>query len=95
MSQQYKLKADDALTEHPLDSMTAVYQSSSGITHLVTDPVPAILQVLNEQYADCAQVAGLLEQQFELESDGDVEAVVAARLDELWRLGLVERREVS
>lgn len=95
MSQQYKLKADDALTEHPLDSMTAVYQSSSGITHLVTEPVPAILQVLTGRYADSAQVARLLEQQFELESDGDVEAVVAARLDELWRLGLVERREVS
>ncbi|MEM8918995.1 MAG: HPr-rel-A system PqqD family peptide chaperone [Pseudomonadota bacterium] len=95
MSQQYKLKANDALAAHPLDSMTAIYQMSSGITHLVTDPIPAILQVLTDQFADCQQVAALLEKQFELEADGDVEAIVAARLDELWQLGLVERQAVT
>ncbi len=94
MSQQYKLKADDALTEHPLDSMTAIYQASSGITHLVTDPIPAILHVLTDQFAECEQVAALLEKQFELEADSDVDAIVAARLDELWQLGLIERRAV-
>ncbi|MEO0439478.1 MAG: HPr-rel-A system PqqD family peptide chaperone [Pseudomonadota bacterium] len=92
MSQQYKLKADDALTEHPLDSMTAIFQASSGITHLVTDPIPAILHVLTDQFAECEQVAARLKKQFELEADDDVEEIVAARLEELWQLGLVERR---
>ena len=93
MSQQYKLKSGETLIEHVLDSMTAVFQSSSGITHLVTDPVPAILEVLSDQFADSEQVAERLQRRFELQANVDVASVVAARLEELWQLGLVERRK--
>ncbi|SIN90025.1 PqqD family protein, HPr-rel-A system [Parasphingorhabdus marina DSM 22363] len=92
MSQQYKLRTGETLIEHVLDSMTAVFQASSGITHLVTDPVPAILEVLSDQFVDSDQVAERLQRQFDLQADADVAAVVAARLEELWQLGLVERR---
>lgn len=72
----------------PLDDFTAIYHRASGITHLVTAPVPELLEVLGEEAADLKEVEARLAATFELED----EAALAARLEELVAAGLVIRR---
>jgi PqqD family protein of HPr-rel-A system len=81
--------ADDLLIE-PLDSMTLIYQRRSGITHIVAEPVPEILAAMGSDAVDAKTVAARLAAEFDLDAD-EAETVVAARLDELASLGLVEK----
>lgn len=89
-SPTYKAEPADQLLAEPLDTMTALYQRRSGMTHMVAEPVPEILAVMGSDVLDAAAVAKRLAVQFDFE-DADAEAVVAARLEELAALGLVER----
>ncbi len=81
--------ADQRLVEL-LDAMTLIYQRRSGMTHIVAEPVPEILAVMGEDALTAVQVAGRLAGQFDLDST-DAAEIVAARLNELAQLGLVER----
>ncbi len=91
MSQLYRAAAPDGLIQHPLDSMTLIFQRSSGITHVVADPVPAIIEVMAEDLLTAADVAHRLSASFDLEDTADAADIVLARLVELSSLGLVEQ----
>ncbi len=89
MTQKYRAAAKDDLIWHDLDSMTLLYHRPSGITHMLADPAPAILEVMNEAVLSTVEIAERLSARFDLESNIDTENIVLARLEELSRLGLV------
>lgn len=86
----YKAEPADQYLVEPLDAMTLIYQRRSGITHIVAAPVPEILMVMRGDALTAPQIAARLADIFELDSTNAAE-IVAARLEELERLGLVER----
>lgn len=81
--------ADQRLIE-PLDAMTLIYQRRSGITHIVAEPVPQILAAMGGDVVDAKTVAARLARDFDLDVT-EAETIVAARLEELALLGLVEK----
>lgn len=91
MSRNYRIADPDELVFHDLDGMMAVYQRASGITHLVSEPVPAIIEAMGEQIMDTDAVVLALSQHFDLENGADAANIVLARLEDLCGLGLVER----
>jgi PqqD family protein of HPr-rel-A system len=90
-SPNYKAEPADQLLVEPLDAMTLIYQRRSGITHIVAEPVPEILAVMGDDIVSAGEVADRLARAFDLDATDAVD-VVAARLDELAQLGLVERQ---
>lgn len=81
--------------------MTLLYHRRSGITHMVSEPVPQILEALDLiGPSDAATLAQHLMGRFDVQADSEsgadnsIEAVIAARLDELAALGLVVREVV-
>ena len=78
------------LITEPLDAMTVIYHRRSGITHIIADPVPQILACMDTAPMTAAVIARRVADTFEVD-DVEVEAVIAARLDEMAELGLVER----
>lgn len=91
MSQLYRTTAPEGIIQRPLDSMTLIFQKSSGITHMVADPVPAILEVMAEDSLTARDVAQRLAVSYDLEDSENAADVVLARLAELCTLGLVEQ----
>lgn len=91
MSQQFRAANSEDIILHLLDMMTLVFHRPSGLTHIVADPIPAILEVMQQDVLTPTQIAKALENNFNLEEGADVENVVLARLDEMHALGLVER----
>ena len=73
-----------------LDAMDVLYHRPSGMTHIVAEPVPQILDALIQGPADAAGIVARLAITHDLEGQ-DIEAVVAARLVELEAIGLVRR----
>lgn len=87
---------DTALKRVPLGGLEAIYHVPSGITHLLAEPVPDLLDALARldegECASAAQVLALVAQRFDIVGDDPAEApeaVVAERLAELAQLGLV------
>lgn len=78
------------LITEPLDAMTVIYHRRSGMTHMVAEPVPQILASMDTAPVTAADVARRLAAAFDIDAV-EVEAVVAARLDEMADLGIVER----
>lgn len=91
MTQKYRAAAKDDLIWHDLDSMTLLFHLPSGITHMLADPAPAILEVMDDASLTAAEIASRLIEIFDVESDIDAENIVVARLEELSGLGLVTR----
>ncbi len=87
----YRAEPVDARLVEPLDIVTLVYQRRSGITHIVAEPVPEMLEAMGEDAVTPAELARRLSAQFDLGAQDDAEAVIAARLEELAALGLVFR----
>ena len=85
----YRGPPEDGLLIAPLDAFTAVYHRASGITHLLTEPAPQILAILQEGALSLDSLLDRLERDYDL-ADGTREAL-AARLDELVEAGLVAR----
>ncbi len=78
--------------DHDLGLLTLLYHRRSGITHMVSEPVPEILAALDALGpCDVAAIARYLSDRFDVQADDGIEAVVAARLEELATLGLVTR----
>jgi PqqD family protein of HPr-rel-A system len=75
----------------PLDQMTLIYQRRSGITHIVAEPVPQILQAMGGGACDAALIAARMSAHYDLGDAAQARAVIAARLAELAQLGLVEQ----
>jgi PqqD family protein of HPr-rel-A system len=78
----YVAASPDGLRTVDLDGLTAVYHRPSGLTHIVTEPVPQILAALVE----AKTVVELLAQLELTEAD---RAGLEARLAELLGIGLV------
>ncbi|GGB62963.1 HPr-rel-A system PqqD family peptide chaperone [Blastomonas aquatica] len=85
-----------ALKRVPLGGLEAIYHVSSGITHLLAEPVPDLLDALARlepgRFVTAAQVLALVAERFDIVGDdpGEApEAVVSERLSELGALGLV------
>lgn len=91
MSQLYRATAPDRLIQHPLDSMTLIFQKPSGITHIVTDPVPAIMEVMADDALTADDIARRLSASYDLEDGIHAADIVLARLVELCSLGLVDK----
>lgn len=87
---------DTALKRVPLGGLEAIYHVNSGITHLLAEPVPDLLDALAQlgpgNFASAAQLLEQVAQRFDIVADDPAEApeaVVAERLAELAQLGLV------
>ncbi|ATW04646.1 HPr-rel-A system PqqD family peptide chaperone [Sphingorhabdus sp. YGSMI21] len=91
MTQKYRAAPAEDLIWHDLDSMTLLFHQPSGITHMLADPAPAIVEVMGNVPLDAAEIAARLSAQFDLDSGEDTENIVLARLDELSALGLVSK----
>jgi PqqD family protein of HPr-rel-A system len=72
-----------------LDGFTLVYHRPSGQTHMLAEPAPEILAALAQGDADPTEILLRLSRDHGLDSEGDAEAVIAARLVELAELGLI------
>ncbi len=78
------------LIVEPLDIFTAVFHRPSGITHLLNEPAPQILEALADKPLDSAALLDRLAGQYELDVIEGIE-MLQARLDELEAAGLVDR----
>ncbi len=85
----YRAPPAHSLLVAPLDAFTAVFHRASGITHLLTEPAPQILQALGEGGLTLDALLARLAADYDL-ADADRDAL-AARLDELVVSGLVDR----
>jgi len=74
-----------------LDGFTLLYHRPSGQTHMLAEPAPEILAALAQGDADPAEILRRLTRDHGLDSDGDAETVIAARMAELAELGLISR----
>lgn len=86
---RFRAPAPEAVLVVPLDDLAALYHRPSGTTHLVEPLVPDLLAAMGADWLDVPSLLGRLVERFEL-PDADVGAL-AARLDELAEVGLVER----
>lgn len=91
MSRNYRIADANGLVFHDLDGMMAIFQRASGITHIVSDPVPAIIEVMGDQIMDADAIVRALLQHFDLESGVDAANIVLARLEDLCSLGVTEQ----
>jgi len=91
---QPRFRAEDAshLVIKPLDDLSLIYHRRSGTTHVVASPVPEMLGVMGGDPLGVEEILERLSQRFELGNETEsLIPVVAARLEELAALGLVER----
>ncbi|VWX57461.1 HPr-rel-A system PqqD family peptide chaperone [Sphingorhabdus sp. 109] len=91
MTQKYRAAPAEDLIWHDLDSMKLLYHRPSGITHILADPAPAIFEVMEEAALAATEIIARLTALFDIESGGDAEEIILARLEELSLLGLVSR----
>ncbi|MET0365953.1 MAG: HPr-rel-A system PqqD family peptide chaperone [Sphingobium sp.] len=92
---RYRAEPEQLRLVHALGPMTLIYHRRSGITHMMSEPVPQILDALDALGpADAASVTRHLGARFDLETEeaDAARTVIAARLDELALLGLVQRK---
>ncbi|HMS21934.1 HPr-rel-A system PqqD family peptide chaperone [uncultured Sphingorhabdus sp.] len=87
----YLAEPAEARIVDPLDMITLIYQRRSGITHMVGEPVPQMLEAMGSDAVDAATLASRLEASFDLGGQHDAVALITERLEELAELGLVER----
>ena len=87
----YRAEAPEHRIIEPLDAMTLVYQRRSGITHMVSEPVPQILDMMAQDSLTAKDIAARLAAEFDLGSPDEAVAAITARLEELAELGLVDR----
>jgi PqqD family protein of HPr-rel-A system len=88
---QYLAEPADQRLIEPLDQMTLIYQRRSGITHIVSEPVPQILAVMGEDALSAGAVMARLAADFDLDAADEALQAITARLEELADLGLLER----
>jgi PqqD family protein of HPr-rel-A system len=81
---RYRAPPADGLAIVSLDELVAVFHRASGITHLVTSPVPELLEALAGRWL----TIDALEAEFDL-VEGDRSGLIAT-LNELAIAGLVE-----
>ena len=82
---RYRAPPADALSRVALDGLLTIFDRRSGQTHVVVEPVPAILDAL-EAPRDAAGLAAVLG----VTGDREALALLDARLGELHDAGLIE-----
>lgn len=75
----------------PVDDLTIVYHRPAGMTHVVAPVVAAILETLHDRALDVDGVVSALRAAHRFDDDAEVHAIVAARLDEMVSIDLVDR----
>lgn len=100
MPTAYAALTASAIKRVPLGGLEAVYHLPSGITHLLAEPVPDLLDTLAAQapgrYVTADEMLVLIGERFDVLGDDPAErpqAVLAERLAELAALGLVAAQE--
>lgn len=91
MKPTYRAAPREDLIWHDLDSMTLLYHRPSGITHMLADPAPAIIEIMDGTALAVTEIATRLSAMFDIEAGVATEDIILARLDELAALGLVTR----
>jgi len=89
MIQKYRAAPKADLIWHDLDSMMLLFHRPSGITHMLADPAPAIIEVMEDAALSAAEIASRLTILFDVDPGADAEEIILARLEELSALGLV------
>jgi PqqD family protein of HPr-rel-A system len=87
----YRAEPVDERIVEPLDAITLIYQRRSGITHMVAEPVPQMLEAMGIDVLRAKALLARLAADFDLETDDAALQAISARLEELADLGLVER----
>jgi PqqD family protein of HPr-rel-A system len=72
-----------------LDGLSALYHRPSGATHIVSEPVPQILDIFGTEPLSAASLLARLRAHYDVADD---EAALTARLEELVGLGLMVRQ---
>lgn len=92
-SSRYRAEHAAELLIRPLEDLTLIFHRRSGVTHMVTSPVPEILTVMGHDSINAAQILVRLSYTYDLEAEDaeSLDAVLGARLEELVALGLAER----
>ncbi len=86
----YRAGGSGDIIVETLDMITLVFQRSSGITHMVTEPMPQILEAFGDDALTIGELTKRLADLFELGDDSvDVTKIITARIQELEALGLV------
>ena len=80
---RYRVDPPEMMRVVELDAMTAIYHRRAGVTHLVAEPVPAILAELARGEASLSELAIRLGAEHEQDA-------LAERLEELRLIGLVK-----
>ncbi len=83
--------APDRLVSQQIDVLSAVFDRASGQTHLLAEPLPQILAVLNNAPGTSLDVANRLSISFDIEESDSLAQRISECLDELAALGLVVR----
>jgi PqqD family protein of HPr-rel-A system len=71
------------------DGLSAIYDRGSGVTHVVADPIPQILQSLSGKSLSETVILEALAVEYDLPDDQETRDALAARLDEMEKVGLV------
>jgi PqqD family protein of HPr-rel-A system len=74
-----------------LDGFAVLYHRPSGMTHVLASPAPELLAVIADDPADIAEIVSRLGAAHDLAGDDALDAIVAARIEELEAAGLVRR----
>lgn len=87
---RYRTVAAELILVEPLDIFTAVFHRPSGITHLLTEPAPQVMEALAGDPLTLEALMARLMRDYDLDAT-DAAATLRARLDELEAAGLVDR----
>lgn len=74
-----------------IDDMLLVFHRPSGATHFLDSPVPEMLGLLGEGPVGAEALGEALCERLGIPADAEAQAVIAARLEELVAVGLVQR----
>lgn len=89
---RYRAAARDAYVVRPVDDLTLVYHRPSGMTHVVSPAVVAILDLLHGRTLGIGEVCEQLAQHHYLDGEGDdIARVVTARLNEMAAMDIIDR----
>ena len=95
----YAALAEGALKRVRLGGLEAIYHAPSGITHLLAEPVPDLLDGLDSfgpgEFVTPHRLVARMAERFDIRGDDPAEApeaVLGERLAELAALGLVRMR---
>lgn len=93
MTHGYQIRDIDNIKVQSLDYMSLLYDRNSGITHIIAEPAPQIIEALGDKLLTAFQVEQYLKKIYDIESADEqngecLEDIITARLDELVDLGL-------